>query len=47
MKLIETLSLKLSEEQREEFFTLIKEEPNQHPMVLYRRVLKQSENIEE
>jgi len=47
MRLVETLSLKLTDEQREQFLKLIQQEPNQHPMVLYRRVLKQPDNIEE
>jgi hypothetical protein len=47
MSLVETLSLKLTDEQREKFLDLIKQEPNQHPITLYRHVLKQPENIEE
>lgn len=47
MTLVEKLTLKLSEEQREEFFDLIEEFPDVPPITLFRRVLRQSENVEE
>jgi hypothetical protein len=47
MSLVETLSLKLTDEQHEKFLQLIHQEPNQHPTTLYRRILTQPENIEE
>lgn len=43
MTLIEKLTMKLSEEQRERFFDLIEEHPNTNPIVLFRRVLNQPE----
>jgi hypothetical protein len=43
MTLIEKLTLKLSEEQRERFFDLIEEHPDVNAMILFRRVLTQPE----
>jgi hypothetical protein len=46
MTLIEKLTMQLTEEQREVFFDLIEEFPDVPPITLFRRVLRQSENVE-
>jgi hypothetical protein len=47
MTLIERLTMKLTEEQREEFFDLVDEHPDVSVMDLYHRVLRQPKDIEE
>jgi hypothetical protein len=46
MTLYEKLTMQLTEEQREQFFDLIEEFPDVPPITLFRRVLRQSENVE-
>jgi uncharacterized protein (DUF1778 family) len=43
MTMIEQLALHLTEEQQEEFFNLIEENPDANPMALYRLVLRKKQ----
>ena len=43
MTLIEKLTMKLTEEQRERFFELIDQHPDANPLTLYRRVIREPE----